>query len=590
MRLVARGWGGFFAEGLAAFPYDEAMTASARAPDAGRDVAGAAEFTPRAVLAGVGVGAVLAIGNVYMGLKTGWWDSGSITAAVIGFGLLAPGGRRSGKPYSPLENNITQTVAGSAAVMPATLGLLGGLPALELLGHRYPAWAIGSWGFALAIFGILLAVPMRQRFVVSEPLPFPSAIATAEVIRAVHASSDEARARMRALFAGAAIAIVVTWLRDGKPAIVPGTIWIPVEIAGASAESLTLGVAVSPMLVSVGMLVGVRSGFSLLAGSILAWGLVAPALVRAGIARAEYSSLVSWLLWPGVAMMVSSGLVGLATRWRSFAKALSDVSELRAGSRERGGWVALFVVAALVVLSSWLVFGVHPAVGAIVVLVSVALVDVCVRTAGETDIAPLGLIVPGAAPINVAGASVAAGAGAQSAVTVNALKAGHVLGAPPRGQLRAQMLGAAAGLFVALAAYTFVRNAHGIGNAILPAPSALSWKALAELAEKGTASMPEWAGTGCALGAGAGMFLSLLEQTRVARFVPSPIALAAAFLVPASTGAAIGLGTLVWIALRKRNPDAAERLVSSVAAGGIAGESVMGFVVAALMASGMLSG
>jgi len=593
--------GGFFSEGAAGFPYDEAMAASVRAPDAGRDVARTAEFTPRAVLAGIGVGAVLAIGNVYMGLKTGWWDSGSITAAVIGFGLLAPAGRRSGKPYSLLENNITQTVAGSAAVMPATLGLLGGIPALELLGHRYPAWAIGSWGFALALFGILMAVPMRQRFVVSEPLPFPSAIATAEVIRAVHASSDEARARTRALVAGAAIAVVITWLRDGIPAIVPGTLWIPVELAGVSAESLTLGVAVSPMLVSVGMLVGARSGFSLLGGSILAWGIVAPALVRSGIARAEFGSLVSWLLWPGVAVMVSSGLVGLATRWRSFAKALSDVSELRAGSRERGGWVALFVVATIVVLLSWLVFGVRPAVGAVVVLVSVALVDVCVRTAGETDIAPLGsigqlmqlllgLLVPGQAQVNVAGASFAAGAGAQSAVTVNALKAGHVLGAPPRGQLRAQVLGAAAGLFVALAAYTFVRGAHGIGNAVLPAPAALSWKALAELAEKGTASMPEWAGTGCALGAGAGVLLSLLEQTKIARFVPSPIALAAAFLVPASTGAAIGLGTLVWIVLSKRNPGAAERLVSSVAAGGIAGESLMGFVVAALMASGLLSG
>src|SRR6266566_4792665 len=100
------------------------MTASVRAPDAGRDVAGTAEFTPRAVLAGVGVGAVLAIGNVYMGLKTGWWDSGSITAAVIGFALLAPAARNGLRPYTLFENNITQTLAGSAAIMPCTLGLL----------------------------------------------------------------------------------------------------------------------------------------------------------------------------------------------------------------------------------------------------------------------------------------------------------------------------------------------------------------------------------------------------------------------------------------------------------------------------------
>jgi uncharacterized oligopeptide transporter (OPT) family protein len=83
--------------------------------------------------------------------------------------------------------------------------------------------------------------------------------------------------------------------------------------------------------------------------------------------------------------------------------------------------------------------------------------------------------------------------------------------------------------------------------------------------------------------------LALLEQTRAARFVPSPVAFAAAFFVPASTGAAIGLGTLAWVVLQRRNPNAADRLASSIAAGGIAGESVMGFIVAALMAFGLLS-
>jgi uncharacterized oligopeptide transporter (OPT) family protein len=558
------------------------------------------EVTLRAVTVGLAVGAVLAIGNVYMGLKTGWWDSGSITAAVIGFGVLGPGARRRGAPYSPLENNITQTLAGSAAVMPATIGLLGGLPALELLGHRYPAWAIGSWGLALGLFGILLAVPLRQRFVVAEPLPFPSALATAEVIRAIHGSSSEARTRTRALFLGVAIAVAITWLRDGRPAIVPSTLFLPFTIAGTSAESLTLGLGVSPMLVSIGMLVGVRSGFSILGGSVLAWGIVAPLLVRSGFASAEYTSIVSWLLWPGVGVMVASGLVGLATRWRSFAKALSDVSELGAGSRGKGGWAALLSIAAAVVLLSWAVFGIHPLLGAVVVLVSVALIDVCVHTAGETDIAPIGsigqlmqlafgLVAPGQAAVNVGAASIAAGAGAQASISVNAFKSGHVLDAPPRGQLRVQVLGAAAGLVVGLVAYTFVRDAHGIGNAVLPAPSALSWKALAELAEKGTASLPPWAGAAFVVGAALGVLLSLLEQTRAAPFVPSPMALAVAFLVPASTGAAIGVGTFVWIVLKRRSPAAAERFVGSFAAGGIAGESLMGFIVAALMAFGVLS-
>jgi uncharacterized oligopeptide transporter (OPT) family protein len=353
------------------------------------------------------------------------------------------------------------------------------------------------------------------------------------------------------------------------------------------------------MLVSVGMLVGARSGLSLVGGSILAWGVVAPALVGARVADATYTSLVSWLLWPGLGIMVSSGLVGLLGRWRSFAKAFSGVKDLRADTRSRDGWAPLAALGVAVVLLTWFVFGVHPLLGALVVVVSIVLIDVCVRTAGETDIAPLGsigqlvqlalgLVAPGPAPVNVACASIAAGAGGQSSLTVNVLKAGHVLGAPLRGQLRAQIMGAFAGVLVALPAYTFIRNAHGIGNATFPVPAALGWKALAELAAKGTTTLPPWAGTACALGAAAGVVFTVLERTRVGRYVPSPVAIAAAFLVPASTGAAIGLGALVCVALQRRNPARTERLTSSIAAGGIAGESLMGFVIAALIAFGIL--
>ena len=143
------------------------------------------------------LGAVLAVGNIYMGLKSNWWDSGNITAAILGFALCAPSVRASGRRYSLLENNITQTTAGAAAVMPATIGLLGALPALELAGHRYLDLGAGAWGAALALFGILLAAPLRERYVVTEPLPFPSGIATAEVMQAIHASSDDARLRTR---------------------------------------------------------------------------------------------------------------------------------------------------------------------------------------------------------------------------------------------------------------------------------------------------------------------------------------------------------------------------------------------------------
>jgi uncharacterized oligopeptide transporter (OPT) family protein len=554
-----------------------------------------AEATVRALLVGLAIGVVLTIGNIYMGLKTGWWDSQNITAAVVGFALLGPSARLGRRPYSLLENNITQTAASSAGVMPATLGLLGALPALELMGHHYALWAVGVWGLALGVFGILLAVPLRQRFVIRESLPFPSAIATAEVMRAVHGSSDAARARTRVLLGGLAVSAALTWFRDGRPSFIPAELALPLVLAGAPAGAYRLGLAVSPMLFSTGVLVGLRTALSLFAGSVIAWGIIGPALVRAGIGQADYSSLVSWLLWPGVAMVVASGLVSLAGLWRSFGRAVADLSRWKwGGARASRSWPGLLASGAAVVLTSWLVFGVNPLLGIGSVLIALLLIDVCVRTVGETDIAPLsalgqlvqlilGLVLPGKAPINIAAASVTASAGAQSAVTVSVLKTGHLLDAPPAGQIRAQLLGAVVGLLVAMPAYAFLRGAHGLGGATLPAPGALGWKALAALGEQGTAAVPPWAGLACLVAGMLGVALTLAEKTRAGRFVPSPVALAAAFLVPASTGFSVALGAVTYLAVRARRPHV-EAYASSAAAGGIAGESLIGFAAAVLVA------
>ena len=69
---------------------------------------------------------MLAAGNVYTGLKTSFIDGGSITAALLGFTFFATFTRLARRPYSALENNITQTTAASAAIMGFVLGASAG--------------------------------------------------------------------------------------------------------------------------------------------------------------------------------------------------------------------------------------------------------------------------------------------------------------------------------------------------------------------------------------------------------------------------------------------------------------------------------
>ena len=107
------------------------------------------ELTLRAILVGSGIGVLLAAGNVYTSIKTGYIDGGSISAAVLGFSFFAIFRRRGSAPYSVAENNITQTTAASAAVMSFVLGAGGPLSALTMMGQIYPGWLLFLWTAAL---------------------------------------------------------------------------------------------------------------------------------------------------------------------------------------------------------------------------------------------------------------------------------------------------------------------------------------------------------------------------------------------------------------------------------------------------------
>jgi len=62
----------------------------------------------RAILVGCAIGTLLAAGNVYTSIKTGYIDGGSISAAILGFTFFAVFRRRGSAPYSVAENNITR--------------------------------------------------------------------------------------------------------------------------------------------------------------------------------------------------------------------------------------------------------------------------------------------------------------------------------------------------------------------------------------------------------------------------------------------------------------------------------------------------
>ena len=250
------------------------------------------ELTLRAVLVGCGIGTLLAAGNVYTSIKTGYIDGGSISAAILGFTFFAIFRRRGSAPYSVAENNITQTTAASAAVMSFVLGAGGPLSALTLMGKSYPGWLLMIWTMALGVLGILLAVSLRNKLIIVEDLPFPTGTATAEVIETIHAARDSAIHRARLLGVAGIASMYVAWFRDGPSGLIP-QMWAPaLTVGGMAAASLSIGVSWSPLLASTGVLMGLRGAASMLLGATLTWLVLAPRLLHAGlVASPEYSCL-----------------------------------------------------------------------------------------------------------------------------------------------------------------------------------------------------------------------------------------------------------------------------------------------------------
>jgi uncharacterized oligopeptide transporter (OPT) family protein len=101
--------------------------------------------------------------------------------------------------------------------------------------------------------------------------------------------------------------------------------------------------------------------------------------------------------------------------------------------------------------------------------------------------------------------------------------------------------------------------------------------------------MPRHAGVAGAIGFGVGVLLSGLSRGRWGRFIPSPAAMGMASLCPFSLSFSVCVGGVVLLLFSRLRPSNGSRaMVMSVAAGGIAGESVMGVIVAILIATGLL--
>jgi uncharacterized oligopeptide transporter (OPT) family protein len=550
------------------------------------------QLTLRAALTGLLLGGLLCLSNLYVVLKTGWSLGVTITSAIVAFGLfrlLARAGVLA-RPLSALDNVMVASIASSGAWMTGG-GNMAALPALLLLtGQRPDGLAMVAWFALIASLGVVVAMPLRARFLEQERLPFPMSVATAQAIAAMHGTGDARPARLLAR-AALATALFTLWRDSGMAFAPPGRLSVP------ALSTWGLGLETSGVLLGGGSLMRPRTAGSLLLGTVLTWAVLAPLALHLGLVGSPaFQEVVQLSLWPAAALLTSAALSSFLLQGLS---ALRAAAHSPAGPLVTAPQAGLFLALGLpLVLLMRALFQIPLWAGLAALPLSVLVGVVGARVTGETDVTPtkamgplsqlaFGLALPGQLPANVMGANVTAGVGLHAADLLSDLKTGQALGASVPKQTLAQFLGIAVGAAVVVPAFTaLVPDASALGTERFPAPAVMVWAGVSRVLAGGLEGLPPGALPAMTGGALLGLVLTLLERAlppRARALLPSPAALGISMVLPAATALTMVAGAaLGQLARRRLAPDS----LPPVASGLIAGESVTGALMALVRAAG----
>jgi OPT family oligopeptide transporter len=299
-------------------------------------------------------------------------------------------------------------------------------------------------------------------------------------------------------------------------------------------------------------------------------------------------------------MMVTSGLLAFALRWRtvlrSFAGLLSVFTRQTSNDplehiEVPGKW---FVVGTLAsgtacVILGHVLFDIRWWMGVVAVLVTFVLSIVAARATGETDITPIsamgkitqliyGVTAPTNVTTNLMTANITAGASAHAADLLTDLKSGYLLGGNARKQTISQLLGVLAGTLFTVPVYMILVPDPAKLGETFAAPSAVVWASVAEMLAHGVDALPPGSMWAVLAGGVIGIALTLAEEwtpLRYHKYIPSATGLGIAGILPAYNSVAMFLGALAAWLFARRSPRLAEDYTIPVSSGMIAGESLL---------------
>jgi putative OPT family oligopeptide transporter len=271
------------------------------------------ELTPRALVLGCIFGLLFGAVTVYVGLRAGLTVGASIPIAVLSISILRVFGRAS-----ILENNIVQTTGNSGQSIAS--GVIFTLPALIFLGFNLEYSRIFILALLGGLLGVLFMIPLRRQLIVKEHgrLTYPEGTACADVLLAGERGGSFAGR----VFLGLGLGGIYTLLQNDNlfgawpstPDYQPG--WL---------KGSAIRADVTPEYLGVGYIIGPRIAGLLFAGGVFSWLVLMPAIYFFGshypqaiypgtkpIAQMSPSDLWASYIRPmGAGAVAASGLITL---------------------------------------------------------------------------------------------------------------------------------------------------------------------------------------------------------------------------------------------------------------------------------------
>ena len=474
------------------------------------------QLTFRSAVTGFLLGGVLAATALYIGGKTGISIGVGLTSVILAFALYRiMAGAGFAQDYTILENNCTQSIATAAGYMIGPL--IASLSAYMLVtGRIIPWWQMIVWMCVVSTIGVLLAFPMKRRFINEEQLPFPEGRAAGVVLDALYTGAHGAgmyKARLlgyTALFTGFyqllisdgwmkllqfKLLMMDKWTGLKEPwnfherldsyyydVATKAGLWIP-TILGTDIRQLGLRLTLDLAMFGIGGLMGIVVATSCLLGAFINFVILAPIMIQHGdivarigptgalvpISRPEIVN--QWSLWWGVTMMVVGSLVSLFGRPEIF-RGLFKRSQKGDGTDvlkhiEFPLWISAIGVPVFSVLGAWVThefFGVPWLLAFISLPLIFVLSVICTNSMALTSWTPTGALskitqFSMGAIDHTNPASNLIPAGMTSEIASNAanllsdIKPGYMLGGKPRQQAIGHVIGIIAGAIACVPLY-----------------------------------------------------------------------------------------------------------------------------------------